>query len=112
MTDDSEWEVEIAAYPEAVKTVARKYPAYRCWRSTEDPEFHYCIIDYAHVVELDLVTVTLAHGSGTSRAGIATFGQDPEQLVACDCGKWKPPTAAEKAARRAHIEAWKKGRSS
>ncbi len=97
---DKEWEAEIEDFPESVKAVARKYPANICWRSTEDPEFHYCIIDYARAKNKETgeekITVTLAHSSGTRRAGIATFGQDPTQLIRCGCGKWKAPTQEDK----------------
>lgn len=100
---EAAWHEETAEWPDKVREVARRYPAYECWRSDENPEFHYKIIDYAHHRATGEVLLTLVHARGTSRAGVATYGQAPGQLIRCGCGKWAPPTDEEKERIGAHI---------
>lgn len=77
----------IASRPESVRRVLRACPPWQCYRSTENPRFHYVIISVN-----ENGTVTLGHGDDSTLPGVATFGQPPSQLIACNCGKWKPPT--------------------
>lgn len=107
--------------PPTVRAVYDRFPvsqpsgALACYRSTEDPRYHYTIHSYDEGVNKQTgarmpVTVTLIHGSDSTSPGIATFGQDPEQLIVCNCGEWRPPTAAQLEATRRGIERLKRER--
>jgi hypothetical protein len=102
-TNMDEWIVETKEWPPKVREVALKYPVYQCYRSTEDPEFHYVIRSYGRDRETDKVVVELVHASGTPQAGVMTFGQNPDQLLACNCGNWQPPTTNEIEAFRRKV---------
>jgi hypothetical protein len=108
---DDPWQAWLAwldERPERVAAVARRYPPLTetvrplCYRSTEDPRYHYTILSYGEPTDSDdkPVTMTLIHGHDSTLPGVATFGQDPSQLIACGCGQWKPPTPEQ--ARRTH----------
>jgi hypothetical protein len=91
--------------PAAAREVALKYPAvserddrWRCYRSTKNPNWHFTIHSYDGPDDAGAVTVTLVHGRDSSSPGVGTFGQDPAQLIACDCGHWEWPTAAQRDA--------------
>jgi hypothetical protein len=96
-----EW---LGTTPAALREVATKYPPirentdqWRCYLSTKSPSFHYTIKSYdtdAHGV----ITLTLIHGSDSALPGIGTFGQEPEQLIPCDCGHWEFPGPEQLAA--------------
>jgi hypothetical protein len=70
--------------PESVCELARKYPPWTCYRSSEHPHLHYVILSYG-----EDGTLRLAHGVDSTSPGHNTFGQDPSQLRACGCGKWQ-----------------------
>lgn len=103
-----EWILETKDWAPEVREIALKYPAYQCYRSTEDPEFHYVIRSYGRDRITGKGVVELIHGSGTEQAGVMTFGQDPHQLLACNCDNWQPPTTAEIEAFRQKIAALKR----
>jgi hypothetical protein len=103
-TDDASWEKEISTWPESVRVVAKKYPAFKCWTSANDRTWHVRIIDYArvrHPTRPDVVLLELVHGRGTPKAGEALKHADPSRLVLCGCGTWEDPTRDE--VRAAHL---------
>lgn len=56
------------------------------------------------------MTLTLVHGSDSYLPGVATFGQPPEQLTPCGCGKWRQPTREQVAAMHERLEALRRAR--
>lgn len=102
--EDKGYQSWLAELPSKVREVAAKYPSSKCYRSTENPLFHYKISSYGEHKDTGDVTLTLVHGRDSMRPGIATFGQPPDQLLPCDCGKWEPPTPEQKAATAEWIE--------
>lgn len=100
-----QWDTSIAGWPEPVRSVASKYPATRCYRSTDNPAWHFVISGYDVHNETAEVFVELVHGRDSTLPGVKTFGQNPGQLIACACGKWEPPTQEQIEERRRHIEA-------
>ncbi len=97
------WEEETERYPPHVREVARRFPAYRCYRTSENPAYHYRIGTYSHDPQTGEVRVMLIHGSGDPLAGIATYGQPWQQLRPCDCGSWEAPTPEEISATKARL---------
>jgi len=85
------WEAFCAGVPDYVAAVARKYPCDRCYRSTENPGFHYWIYSYEENADW-VCTLKLIHGLDSTLPGTYTFGQPPDQLLPCDCGKWEMPS--------------------
>lgn len=125
MPDDFKWQfcdeakfLEWAATrPERIAEVARKYPPTRCYRSTQNPLFHYTLRSFSEPTDgkgnplLDHpITCTLVHGSDSTLPGVATFGQDPEQLIDCCCGNWKWPTQKQADETHAFMMARKRER--
>ena len=96
MTPEQEQALEefLQELPEDTQRIARIYPPTICYKSKQSPRYHYMILSYSDKPEGPdgAVTVTLIHGADSSLPGVATFGQEPEQLIVCDCGKWEPPT--------------------
>lgn len=100
MTHDAKREFLDSLSP-AVRAIALKYPvgdyatgSTYCYRSSEDPLFHYAIMSYVDDPD-DVdgkVMVTLVHGQDSPGPGAVVFGQDPAQLTRCNCGHWLPPT--------------------
>jgi len=112
--NDDEWQVWVSERPEAVRAAARRWPGCSggklvCYRSTENPRFHYTIYSYAETPTG--VTCSLVHGRDSTLPGITTFGQPLEQLIRCDCGKWDPPTVEQKRATHKRLERLKQGRN-
>lgn len=113
--DEQAW---LDSLPPAVRVVAQKYPPadpvtakIHCWRSSQNPLFHYVIKSFSEPDAAGLVTVTLVHGHDSTLPGVATFGQDPAQLTLCDCGKWQPPTDLDKQRTKAKLDLFKRSRS-
>lgn len=108
MTDD-EQEAWIAQRPPRVQAVARRYPGFRggklvCYRSTQNPRFHYTIYSIGEPEDPDApCTLTLIHGADSTLPGVSTFGQPPEQLIECGCGHWEWPTAEQRASTHAYM---------
>ena len=105
--DDEEYRRWFEALPPHVQPIASKYPPAKdgvllCYRSTEHARLHYTIRSYSENPN-GTVTVTLVHGSDSSLPGIATFGQDPAQLLVCGCGKWEFPTDEQIAATASRL---------
>lgn len=103
MTDE-EYEAWVNEQPPHVQAIARKYPMRRdgkvvCYRSTQHPRMHYAIYSISEHGD-GPCTLTLIHGADSTLPGISTFGQPPEQLVECGCGRWQVPTRQQ--ARRTH----------
>jgi len=95
MTNE-QWDAWVAGRPAAVAAAARRYPGWKdgalvCYRSTENPRFHYTIYSYGERPD-GTVTAKLIHGSDSTLPGAATFGQPLEQLITCQCGAWQPPS--------------------
>lgn len=99
-----EMEAWCAQLPDFVAAVARKYPPDRCYRSTQNPRFHYVIGSYEENAG-NVCTLKLVHGRDSTLPGVATFGQPPDQLIECDCGKWEPPTDGQTAVTGAWLKA-------
>ncbi len=118
MTTKEEYEARLATIPPEVRKVALAYPMFRfdadgvpiadqlrCYRSKQNPRFHYTIASYDYSKAPGVpVMVTLVHGSDSTLPGVGTFGQDPAQLVPCDCGDWRPPTPEQVQLMRESIE--------
>lgn len=105
---EAEWKEFLEELPPHVRAVAERYPMTTpCYRSTEDPEFHYKIYSYdGHRQAPGIpVTVTLVHGRDSANPGIKTGRQPPEQLIPCNCGKWLPPTREQIEAKGQEIAA-------
>ena len=100
-----ELEAWCAGLPAHVAEVVRKYPPDRCYRSTQNPRFHYVIYSYEENAPSTVVTLKLVHGADSTLPGIATFGQPVDQLLPCDCGKWKQPSEEQVARLSANIRA-------
>lgn len=90
----------IADKPQIIQRILRAYPPWCCYRSTENPRFHYVIISVNESGK-----VTLGHGADSTLPGVATFGQSPEQLIVCNCGQWKIPTVEQATATRERMDA-------
>lgn len=95
MTNE-QWDAWVAARPAAVAAAMRRYPAWRdgalvCYRSTENPRFHYTIYSLSEHPD-GTVSATLVHGTDSTLPGVRTFGQPLAQLIPCQCGAWLPPT--------------------
>lgn len=107
LTDDTR--AKLAAWiedmPPEIAAVARAYPMTTCYRSSEDPKWHYVIQGYDQDKEGGAITVTLVHGSDSTLPGVCTFGQAIEQLIKCDCGKWEGPTVMQTKATHARMMA-------
>lgn len=91
----AEW---LAARPRVIQDMAREHPPNRCYRSKVNSG-HYIIHAYS-----EGGTMTLIHGHDSFLPGVATFGQDPNQLVDCGCGNWEWPTEDQAEKVRAFIE--------
>lgn len=91
MTDE-EWREFLEDCPPHVRAVAEQWPIQLCYRSTLDPAFHYMIHTYDALRSGGSVTISVLHGSDSARPGIAVYGQEPETLIRCGCGKWTPAT--------------------
>lgn len=89
---DFEAQMEKDGWDEAARAVARRYPPWRCYRSMENPHYHYAIASYDHDQETGGITLLLVHGSDSTLPGVKTFGQAWSQLLPCNCGKWEMPT--------------------
>ncbi len=87
--DENEARRELEAWlvgrPQAIREMAEKWPPWTCYRSTLGP-YHYIIMSYG-----DDGTVRLVHGMDSTGPGLVTYGQDPRQLVTCDCGRFVGP---------------------
>lgn len=77
------------------------WPPWFCYRSTEHARMHYRIVSYS-----ESGRVTLAHANDSTMPGVQTFGQPPEQLRVCACGRWEEPTPANTEATRQRLRAW------
>lgn len=109
MSDDQPdaWRSFLESLPAATREVAERYPAHDgnthiCYRSTENPRYHYIIYSYFN----DL-TVTLVHGADSTLPGVGTFGQPYAQLRHCGCGRWRHASAeqAQQTKRRMDVRA-------
>jgi hypothetical protein len=104
------FEAWIASRPARVQAVIRAYPAIDedgepvCYRMTTNATAHMTIRSYDEPKDDMPVTLTIIHGRDSSLPGVATFGQPPEVLVPCGCGKWRWPTPEQLAATRRKIE--------
>lgn len=109
MTSD-EWNQWVSERPVAIQEVARRWPGWHdgqlvCYRSTQNVLYHYTL--YAYDEGPAGVTVRLIHGADSTLPGVMTFGQPLDQLVPCDCGRWKYPTPAQAEATRARLERYR-----
>jgi hypothetical protein len=96
-------EVESSTPPHVVAAM-RRYPPTQCYRSTQNPRFHYVIERYQSSTDHDRVGAVLMHGADSTLPGVGTFGQPLEQLIPCNCGKWEPPTEAQKLATHKRMQ--------
>lgn len=99
----------ISSRPPRVAAVMRRYPAAICYRSTQNPKFHYTLYSVSEPKGTGdddnlPITVTLVHGRDSTLPGTATFGQDPDQLIRCNCGNWEGPTEDQRDDRTRHVE--------
>jgi hypothetical protein len=99
--DEERFEEWLRDRPETIKRLGRAYPPWFCYRSAENPRFHYRIVAYN-----EHGTVTLAHARDSTLPGVATFGQPPEQLHVCACGQWQEPTPEQRRATAERMRKW------
>lgn len=105
MINKEDFERCLAGSPDNIKEAARQYPAYQCYRSADNNRQHYLIGTYYTPEEGGAIRVVLIHGSDSTLPGIKSFGEDPAQLVPCNCGAWDWPTREQVEERRVLIEA-------
>jgi hypothetical protein len=105
MISKEDFETCLAGASDSIQETARKYPAYQCYRSTKNARCHYLIGTYYAPQEGGAIRVVLVHGRDSTLPGVKTFGEEPEQLVVCNCGAWGWPTPEQVEERKRLIEA-------
>ena len=92
----------VASRPANVRKVAERFDPSRCYRSKNDTG-HYGLCSFEEN-EDGTVTLKIVHGGDSYFPGTIVFGVNPDSLVLCDCGKWKPATQEDLGKTRIKID--------